>query len=81
MDFVHANHHATAGGFATSAGTAQLNGLAGDDGLGGLAGMHGIGVHDPSHGLLVGADVRSRDIALGPKPVRKFRSVTASEAL
>ena len=79
--FIDANHHATSGGFAAATGTAKLNGLASDDGRGGLAGVHGVGVHDPSHGLLVGANVRCRDIALGTEPVRKLRSVAAGEAL
>jgi len=53
--FIAANHHAAAGGFFPSARSAELDRLAGDHRSGGLAKVHGISVHDPSHGLFVGA--------------------------
>ncbi len=78
--FVAADHHAATSGFASSAGAAEFDGLAGDDGSGGFADVHRISVHDPRHGLLVRADVRGGNVALRTKPVGKFGCVTASEA-
>src|SRR5271166_6161447 len=78
---VHANHHAAAGGFAAATRTAQFDGLAGDDRGGGLARVHRVGVHHPGHGLLVGADIRRWNIALGAQPIRKFGGVAPGEAL
>src|SRR5271167_2286390 len=77
---VAAHHQAAASGFAATLGAAELQRLAGDDGSGGLAGVHGIGVHNPGHGLLVGADVRGRNVALGTKPFAEFGGVAASNA-
>src|SRR5208337_1848979 len=79
--FIDADHDAAAGGFPAAARTAQFDGLTGNDGGGGLADVHGVGVHDPSHGLLVGADVGSGNVALRAKPVGKFGGVTAGKAL
>src|SRR5271157_424214 len=78
---VHADHHATAGGFAAATRAAEFDGLTGNDGGRGLAGVHGVCIHDPSHGLLVGADVGSGNVALWAKPIRKFSGVAAGEAL
>ncbi len=79
--FVAANHHAAAGGFFPSARATEFNGLAGDDGGGGLTDVHGVRVHDPGHGLLAGAHVRRRDVALRTQPIGQFRGVAASEPL
>src|SRR6202012_5180108 len=49
--------NAAAGGLFASARTAEVDGLAGDDRVDGLAHVHGVGVHNPGHGLLVGAHV------------------------
>src|SRR6202051_1009465 len=42
--------------------------------------MHRIGIHHPRHGLLVGADVRRRNIALGPQPIGELCGVTTGHA-
>src|SRR6266702_2645813 len=79
--FVAANHHAAPGGFFPAARAAEFNGLAGDDGGGGLTDVHRVRVHDPSHGLFVGADVGRWDVALRTQPIGQFRGVAASEPL
>src|SRR5262245_2295539 len=56
--FTRRDHHAAAGGFASSERAAELNGLAGDDGGFGVADVHAVGVHDPRHDLIVGVHVR-----------------------
>ena len=56
---------AASGGFAATAGAANVDGLAGDDGGHGLAHVHGVGVHDPRHGLFVGIDVGGGDVFFG----------------
>src|SRR5580704_16821990 len=43
--------------------------------------MHGLGIHDPGHGLFVGAYVRRGNVALGTKPFTEFASVAAGDAL
>src|SRR6266851_4063661 len=79
--FVAANHHAAAGGFAPAARAAEFDGLASDDSGGGLADVHGVRVHDPSHGLLAGADVRRWDVPLWTQPIRQFCRIAASKPL
>ena len=79
--FVAAHQHAAASGFLAAARAAQLDGLAGHDGGGGLVDVHGKGVHDPGHGLLVGAHIRRGHILLRAQPVGQLRGVAAGEAL
>src|SRR6266705_921472 len=55
--------------------------LTGDDRSGGLTNMHGVGVHDPSHGLFVRADVGRWDVTLRTEPVRQFRGIAARKPL
>ncbi len=43
--------------------------------------VHGVGVHDPGHGLRVGADVRRGNVALWSKPFAQFGGVAAGDAL
>src|SRR5205085_3009227 len=50
------NHHAASGGFATAAGSADVDGLACHDSGNRLAHVHGVGVHHPGHDLFVGVD-------------------------
>jgi len=46
----------------------------------GFADVHGVGVHHPSHGLLVRADVRSGDVALWAQPIGEFGGVAACKS-
>ena len=71
---------AAAGGGVASLRAAHLDGLAGDDGGGGAAGVHGVGVHDPGHGLLVGAQIGRGNVAFGTKPIAQFGGIAARDA-
>ena len=73
-------HQAAAGGLVAPLRAAHLHGLAGDHGGGGAANVHRVGVHDPGHGLLVGAQIGRGNIALGAEPLAQFRGVTAGDA-
>ena len=77
---VAGDHQAAAGGCVASLRAAHLDGLAGDDSGRGAAHVHGVGVHDPGHGLLVGAEVGRGNVALGPKPLAQFGGVAARDA-
>ena len=55
-------------------------GFAGDDGGHGLAHVHGVGVHDPGHGLLVGAHVGGGDVFFGADKLDEFGGVAAGHA-
>ncbi len=72
---------AAAGGLAASARAAEVDGLAGDDGVDGLAHVHGVGVHDPGHGLLVGAHVGGGNVFFGADEFDELGGVAASHAL
>src|SRR5215469_5237449 len=63
--FVADDHHAAAGGFAASAGAANVDGLSGYHGGDGLAHVHGVGVHHPGHDLFIGVDVGGGNVFLG----------------
>jgi hypothetical protein len=63
-----------------SAGAAEIDRLAGDDGVDGLAHVHGVGVHDPGHGLLVGAHVGGGDVFFGSDELHEFGGVAAGHA-
>ena len=71
---------AAAGGFGTSAGAAEVEGLAGDDSGNGVAFVHGVGIHDPGHGLLVGAHVGGWDVDFWPDDVDHFGGVAAGDS-
>ncbi len=75
------DHQAAAGGFLAAARAAERERFAGDDGRGGVAHVHRVGVHDPGHGLLVGAQIRSGNVALGPDKLDDLRGIAASDAL
>ena len=75
------NHQTPASGFLAAARAAERERFAGDDGRGGVAHVHRVGVHDPGHGLLVGAQVRSWDVALGPDKLYDLRGIAAGNAL
>ena len=72
---------AAAGGLATAAGAAEVDGLAGDDRGHGLAHVHGVGVHDPGHGLLVGAHVGRGNVFFRPDELDQLGGVAAGHAL
>ena len=73
-------HQAAAGGFVAAVRAAHLDRLAGDHGGGGAAHVHGVGVHDPGHGLLVGAQVGRGNVALRAEPLAQLRGVAARDA-
>ena len=72
---------AAAGGLATAAGAAERDGLAGDDRGHGLAHVHGVGVHDPGHGLLVGAHVGRGNVFFRADEFDERGGVAAGHAL
>ena len=74
------DHQAAAGGLAAALRAAHLNRLAGDHGGGGAPHVHRVGVHDPGHDLLVGAQVRRRNVALGTEPLDQFGCVAPRDA-
>ena len=69
-----------ASGLFTSARTAEIDRLAGDDGVDGLSHVHGVGVHDPGHGLLVGAHVRCGNVFFRSDELDEFGGIAASHA-
>ncbi len=73
--------HAAAGRFVPTQAAAEGNRLAGDDAGGGAADVHREGIHHPRHGLLIGVDVRRRDILVRPDDDADFAGVTARDAL
>ncbi len=79
--FIADDRDAATGRFFSPAGAAEVDGLAGDDGVDGLAHVHGVGVHDPSHGLLVGAHIGRGNILFRADELDEFGGVAASHAL
>jgi hypothetical protein len=79
--FVTDDGDTATGGFFASAGAAEVDGFAGDDGIDGLAHVHGVGVHDPGHGLLVGAHVGGGNVFFGADEFDELGGVAASHAL
>jgi hypothetical protein len=75
------DQHAAPGGFVAAARSAQVDGLAGDDGGGRVPHVHRVGVHDPGHGLLVGAEVRRGHVALGTEPFDQLGRIAPRDAL
>jgi hypothetical protein len=78
--FVADDGDAAAGGFFASAGAAEVDGFAGDDGVDGLTHVHGVGVHDPGHGLLVGAHVGGGDVFFRSDEFDEFGGVATGHA-
>ena len=74
-------HHAAAGRAAAPLGAADGDRLAGDHAGDRVAGVDGVGVHHPGHGLLVGADVRRRDVLLRADDRQDLRDVAAGHPL
>ena len=72
---------AAAGGLLAAAGAAEIDWFAGDDGVDGLAHVHRVGVHDPGHGLLVGAYVGGGNIFFRADEFDEFGGVAAGHAL
>src|SRR5579864_9701027 len=79
--FVAHDHHAAAGGFAASAGSADVDGLSGHHRRHGLAHVHGISVHHPGHDLFVGIHVGGGNVFLRSDEFDQFGGVTAGHAL
>ena len=75
------DHDAASGCLAAAARAANVERLARNHGGYGLAHVHGIGIHNPSHGLLVGVHIRSRHVFLWPDELHQFRGVAAGHAL
>jgi hypothetical protein len=74
-------HHAAAGRVAPAQASAHRHGFPGDDAEHRAPHSHGIGVHDPRHHLLVGADVGGGNIAVGAEQQRDLAGVASREAL
>ena len=47
----------------------------------GVPHVHRVGVHDPGHGLLVGAEIGRGHVALGAEPFDQFSRIAARDAL
>src|SRR6202050_2100634 len=75
------DHQPAASRFLTPARATQREGLAGDDGRGGVAHVHRVSVHDPSHGLLVGAEIGRGNVPLRPDELDNFSGIAARDAL
>ena len=77
-----ANDHAAPRGLLPGAlRTPDLNRLSGYAGRDRMPDVHGIGIHDPGHGLLVGAHVRRRNVELGTEAIQYLRRVSPRDAL
>ena len=79
--FARDDRDAAAGGFAAAERAAHLERLAGDDRRLRVADVHRVGVHDPRHDLLVGVDVRRRDVLFRADRLDDFGDVAARERL
>ena len=75
--FVADDGDAAACGLVAAARAADVDGLAGDDSSDGLAHVHGVGVHDPGHGLLVGAHVGGGNVFFRADEFDQLGGVTA----
>src|SRR5262249_36925565 len=65
----------------SSLGAAEKRGLAGHDSGNTVPTRHTVGIHDPSHDLGIGVDVRGGNIAVRSDEVGYLVSVAACEAL
>src|SRR5207302_7476120 len=72
---------AAAGGFAPADAAANLDRFAGDDFWTRIADLGRIGVHDPGHGLLVGAQVGGHHVLPRADNGADFFGIAASDAL
>ena len=75
------NHNSAAGGFAASARSADVDGLAGNARRHRLPHVHGVGIHHPRHDLFVGIDVRGRNIFFWSDEFNQFGSIAPRHAL
>src|ERR1700681_1738426 len=75
------DEHASPRGFVTATRSSEVDGFAGDDGGLGVPYVHGIRVHDPGHGLFVGAEIGSRYVALRTEPLDELSGIPARDAL
>ena len=78
---VAVEEHAAPGGLMPAARSAQVDRLAGNNGRGRVAHVHRVGVHDPGHGLLVGAEVGRGNVALRTEPFDQFGGIAPRDAL
>src|SRR5437899_308160 len=72
---------AAARGFPPPSGAADDERLAGDDARDGLALSHRVGVHHPRHRLLIGAEVRRRDVVIGADHEHDLGGIASREVL
>src|SRR5262249_19831081 len=78
--FENAVDDAPAGGLAPADTAAQLDRLARDDLGAGVADVHAVGVVDPGHGLLVGAQVGGHHLHARPDDDQHLLGETAGDA-
>ena len=69
------------GGFIATLRPAQAQRLAGDHAQFGMAMQHADGVHEPSHGLGVGVDIRGGDVAIAPDDGGDLGGIAAGHPL
>ncbi len=74
-------HDSPAGGTAAALRSADRGGLAGHHTGDRVAGVGGVGVHQPGHRLLVGADVRGGDVLLRADHRHQLGGVPAGDPL
>ena len=74
-------HHAARGGGAAAQRATKGDRLSGAHAQYGVAALHRVGVHQPRHGLLVGADVGRGDIVFGTDQRADLTGVAAGHAL
>src|SRR4029077_5240731 len=79
--FHDAVNHAAPRRLAAADAAAQLDRLAGDDLRTGVADLHAVGVHDPGHGLLVGAEVGSHHVLAWADDIQHFLAEAARQPL
>jgi hypothetical protein len=75
------DHHAATGRTRAALRTADADRLAGDDARDGVALIDRVRVHEPGHGLLVGADIGRRDVLLRADDRANFAGVPAGHPL
>src|ERR1700740_1182 len=72
---VAVDEHAAPCGFVAASRSSKVNRFAGHDGGLGVPYVHRIRVHDPGHGLLIGAEVGGGNVALGAEPLDQLGGV------
>src|SRR5208282_2054823 len=82
LDGLVADHeHAASSRLTAPARSADVHWLASHDRGAGLSHVHGVGIHDPSHGLLVGIHVGRGDVFFRADEFEEFRRVAAGHPL